>query len=67
MSIVFACIPDVLKPKLKQDYPEITFLKIDDMDASMHGPKTPRKKREKKVKPDSNDSSVSALPAVCSD
>ena len=66
MSIVFACIPDVLKPKLKQDYPEITFLKIDDMDASQH-PKAPRKKREKKVKTDSNDSSVSALSAVCSD
>jgi hypothetical protein len=66
MSIVFACIPDILKPKLKQDYPEITFLKVD-MDASMHGPKTTRKKREKKVKTDSNDSSVSSLPAVCSD
>lgn len=65
MSIVFACIPDVLKPKLKQDYPEITFLKVDDMDASQHG--KPRKKREKKVKPDSNADSVSTLPAVYSD
>lgn len=66
MSIVFACIPDILKPKLKQDYPEITFLKVDDMDASIHGPKA-RKKREKKVKTDSNADSVSALSTVCSD
>jgi len=58
MSIVFACIPDVLKPKLKQDYPEITFLKVD-MDASQHG--KARKKREKKVKADSNDSDVPTL------
>ena len=48
MSIVFACIPDVLKPKLKQEYPEITFLKVDEMDESTHGkPKTPRKKKVK--------------------
>jgi hypothetical protein len=66
MSIVFACIPDVLKPKLKQEYPEITFLKIDDMDASQH-PKTPRKKREKKIAPESNADSMPSLSAVCSD
>jgi len=50
MSIVFACIPELLKPKVKEAFPEISFLKIDDLDESMHGPKTPRKKREKKVK-----------------
>ena len=50
MSIVFACIPELLKPKIKQEYPEITFLKVDELDESMHGkPKTPRKKREKIV------------------
>jgi hypothetical protein len=50
MSIVFACIPELLKPKVKEVFPEISFLKVDDLDESMHGPKTPRKKREKKVK-----------------
>ena len=45
MSIVFACIPELLKPKVKEAFPEISFLKVD-MDASTH-PKTPRKKREK--------------------
>jgi hypothetical protein len=64
MSIVFACIPDILKPKIKHDYPEITFLKVD-MDESQH-PKA-RKKREKKIATDSNADSVSTLPAVCSD
>jgi len=48
MSIVFACIPIMLKPKVKEVFPEVTFLKIDEMDASQHG-KPPRKKREKKV------------------
>ena len=50
MSIVFECIPELLKPKVKEAFPEISFLKVDDLDESMHGPKTPRKKREKKVK-----------------
>ena len=50
MSIVFACIPELLKPKVKETFPEVTFLKVDELDASMHGkPKSPRKKREKKV------------------
>ena len=60
MSIVFACIPEMLKPKVKETFPEITFLKVDELDASMHGPKT-RKKREKKVETESNDSSVPSL------
>jgi hypothetical protein len=48
MSIVFACIPELLKPKVKESFPEVTFLKVDDLDASMHGkPKTPRKKKTK--------------------
>jgi len=53
MSIVFACVPDVLKPKVKEAFPEVTFLKIDELDESMHGPKTPRKKRVKKIAPES--------------
>jgi hypothetical protein len=56
MSIVFACIPEMLKPKVKEAFPEVTFLKVEDLDASQHGP---RKKREKKVKVDSNGDSVS--------
>ena len=48
MSIVFACIPELLKPKVKEAFPEVTFLKIDDLDESMHG-KPPRKKKDKKV------------------
>jgi hypothetical protein len=40
----------MLKPKVKEAFPEVTFLKVDELDESMHGkPKTPRKKREKKV------------------
>jgi len=46
MSIVFACIPELLKPKIKETFPEVTFLKVDELDESMHGkPKTPRKKK----------------------
>ena len=50
MSVVFCLLPELLKPKVKEAFPEISFLKVDDLDESMHGPKTPRKKREKKVK-----------------
>ena len=49
MSVVFCLLPELLKPKVKEAFLEITFLKVDDLDESMHGPKTPRKKREKKV------------------
>jgi len=60
MSIVFCLLPEILKPKVKETFPEVTFLKVDDMDASQHG-KKPRKKREKKVKTDSNDSDMSVV------
>jgi len=60
MSIVFACIPEMLKPKVKEAFPEVTFLKVDELDASMHGPKT-RKKKEKKVETESNDNNVSVV------
>jgi hypothetical protein len=65
MSIVFACIPEMLKLKVKEAFPEVTFLKVDELDESMHGPKrnldfretdkpkTVRKKREKKIAPES--------------
>jgi hypothetical protein len=54
MSIVFACIPEMLKLKVKETFPEVTFLKVDELDESMHGkPKTVRKKREKKIAPES--------------
>ena len=46
MSIVFCLLPEMLKPKVKEAFPEVTFLKVDELDASMHGPKT----RKKKVK-----------------
>ena len=47
MSIVFACIPEMLKPKIKESYPEVTFL-TSELDASTHGkPKTQRKKKVK--------------------
>jgi len=48
MSIVFCLLPEMLKPKVKEAFPEITFLKVDELDATMHGSKS-RKKREKKV------------------
>jgi hypothetical protein len=47
MSVVFCLLPELLKPKVKEAFPEVTFLKVDDLDESMHG--KPRKKREKKV------------------
>ena len=53
MSIVFACIPEMLKSKVKESFPEITFFKVDqdplpkdELDESVHG--KPRKKRESK-------------------
>ena len=48
MSIVFCLIPELLKPKVKEAFPDVTFLKVDEMDESVHG-KAPRKKREKKI------------------
>ncbi len=46
MSIVFCLLPEMLKPKVKEAFPEITFLKVDELDKSVHGkPKTPRKKK----------------------
>ena len=58
MSIVFACIPEMLKSKVKESFPEVTFFKVDqdipdkpgrfdELDESVHG--KPRKKREKKI------------------
>lgn len=53
MSIVFCLIPEMLKPKVKEAFPDVTFLKVDDplskadeLDESVHG--KPRKKRESK-------------------
>ena len=47
MSIVFACLPESLKAKVKETFPEVTFFKADELDESVHG--KPRKKRGKKV------------------
>ena len=50
----FLAIPSILKDKVKKDYPEATFFVAEDLDASQHGkPKTPRKKKEKKVETES--------------
>jgi hypothetical protein len=43
----FLAIPESLKPKVKEAFPEATFF-VSEMDQSTHG--KPRKKREKKVK-----------------
>ena len=59
MSIVFACLPEALKPKVKETFPEITFL-TSELDESVHG--KPRKKREKKkVSVEAKHDSVSPL------
>ena len=51
----FLCIPESLKPKVKEAFPEATFF-VTEMDESTHGkPKTPRKK---KVKEDSSPKQV---------
>ena len=64
----FLCIPESLKPKVKEAFPEATFF-VPEMDESTHGkPKTVRKKREKKVEVKDNESStMPTLSAVCSD
>ena len=64
--ISFFAIPSILKDKVKKDFPEATLFVAEDLDASQHG-KKPRKKREKKVKTDSNDSDMPVVSAVCSD
>ena len=46
MSIVVACIPEMLKPKIKESFPEVTFL-TSEMDASTHGKKRVRKPKIK--------------------
>ena len=54
----FLCIPESLKPKVKEAFPEATFF-VAEMDESTHGkPKTPRKKKEKKIATESNDSNM---------
>ena len=58
MSIVFACLPEALKPKVKETFPEITFL-TSELDESVHG--KPRKKREKKVPVEAKHDSVPPL------
>ena len=60
MSVVFCLLPELLKPKVKEAFPEVTFLKVDDMDASQH-PKA-RKKREKKKPVEVKDVSSSVPP-----
>ena len=60
MSVVFCLLPELLKPKVKEAFPEVTFLKVDDLDKSMHG--KPRKKREKKVPVEVKDVSSSVPP-----
>ena len=51
MSIVFACIPEMLKPKIKENFPEVTFL-TSEMDASTHG--KPKRVRKPKIKVDTD-------------
>jgi hypothetical protein len=53
----FLCIPESLKPKIKEAFPEATFF-VAEMDESTHGKKTARKKKEKKIE----DSSPKQVP-----
>ena len=62
MSIVFACIPELLKPKIKESFPEVTFLKVDELDESVHGKL--RKKREKKVPVEVKDVFADPMPTL---
>ena len=52
MSLVFACMPETLKIKVKEMFPEIDFLKIDSDKPKT--PKTPRKSAKKPTKKASN-------------
>ena len=58
MSIVFACLPESLKPKVKETYPEITFF-TSELDATTHKKRV--RKPKIKVDTDVNDSVVSPL------
>ena len=75
MSIVFCLIPEMLKPKVKEAFPDVTFLKVDEMDESVHG-KNPngltgsrghdpvRKKREKKIPVEVKDVFTDSMPTL---
>jgi hypothetical protein len=58
MSIVFACLPESLKPKVKETFPEITFF-TSELDATTHKKRV--RKPKIKVDTDVNDSVVSPL------
>ena len=62
MSIVFCLIPEMLKPKIKEAFPDVTFLKVDEMDESVHG--KPRKKREKKIPIEVKDVFTDSVPTL---
>ncbi len=62
MSIVFACIPEMLKPKIKETFPEVTFLKVDDLDASTHG--KPKRVRKPKIKVDTDVNGCNPVPPL---
>ena len=57
MSIVFACLPESLKPMVKETFPEITFF-TSELDATH---KKRVRKPKIKVDTDVNDSVVSPL------
>jgi len=54
MSVVFCLLPSLLKPMVKEAFPEVTFLKVDELDESMHGTKTRKKREKKSTKQDDN-------------
>jgi hypothetical protein len=52
----------MLKPKIKEAFPDVTFLKVDEMDESVHG--KPRKKREKKIPIEVKDVFTDSVPTL---
>jgi hypothetical protein len=60
MSIVVAFFPEMLKPKIKESFPEVTFL-TSEMDASTHGKKRVRKP---KIKVDTDVNGCDPVPVV---
>ena len=59
--ISFLAIPESLKPKVKEAFPEATFF-VSEMDASTHG--KPKRVRRPKIKVDTDIKDDSDMPVV---
>jgi hypothetical protein len=59
--ISFLAIPESLKPKVKEAFPEATFF-VSEMDASTHG--KPKRVRKPKIKVDTDVNGCDPVPPL---